>query len=636
MKENKRLGLKFLGRHFFVFFLFLGIMSTMHVYAAEVPSNLLSQIKPYHSNRYETGKVSMAGQTYQDCLLFDSYNSITAKASFYLEGKYSSLSFCVGHVNGSQTRTVTVYCDGRSVWSEKILADDLPHSANINLSGVQVMKIVVSGSSGSFTTAVADMNLVSNGYTREERMKPVTSNFLTNVQAYNSKRYETGSRVMGDKNFEDALAFNSFNNVTAYAAYNLQGDYKTMSFYVGNETNTKSNQKRTVTITGDGTQLYSRTLSEEDAPVHASISVAGVHQLKIEVSGSPASYNVVLGGVNLTSNGVVRGISLDQESMKLSANNPSAYLKATIIPSDASNLNVIWSSSDENVATVSSNGLVTAVDDGSATITAATAQGGYTASCEVTVTGMSVDLKKATIKVANGIYSGSAVKPEVTVSYNGRSLRNNVDYKVSYSKNIDAGTAEAVISGKGRYKGTVTKTFTIEKAEQELTVDVSAQTLVVGKTAALTAKGTGQITFSSSNKKIAAVSQKGKITAKTPGTVRITVDAAGNANYKAAKESITLTVNPKKTTIKTAKNTGKRKATVKWKKISGVTGYQIKYVTGSKIKTVSAKGASATSKRIQNLRKNKTYKIYVRTYKTVSGKNYYSSWSKVKSVKITK
>ena len=60
-------------------------------------------------------------------------------------------------------------------------------------------------------------------------------------------------------------------------------------------------------------------------------------------------------------------------------------LKATVNPSDASNKNVTWKSSDDKIATVDANGKVTAVAVGKATITVTTEDGGKTATCEVTV-----------------------------------------------------------------------------------------------------------------------------------------------------------------------------------------------------------------------------------------------------------
>ena len=74
-------------------------------------------------------------------------------------------------------------------------------------------------------------------------------------------------------------------------------------------------------------------------------------------------------------------------------------LTATVLPSNATNKSVTWSSSDTSVATVSSSGVVTGVSRGKAVITATTVEGGYSASCEVTVT------QRVTINTTNGIFS---------------------------------------------------------------------------------------------------------------------------------------------------------------------------------------------------------------------------------------
>lgn len=75
---------------------------------------------------------------------------------------------------------------------------------------------------------------------------------------------------------------------------------------------------------------------------------------------------------------------------------------------------------------------------------------------------------------------------------------------------------------------------------------------------------------------------------------------------------------------------------IKWKKKSGITGYQIQYSTNSKFKkgnkSIKIKSAKTVSKKITKLKVAKKYYVRIRTYK---GKKY-SKWSKVKSIKTTK
>ena len=79
----------------------------------------------------------------------------------------------------------------------------------------------------------------------------------------------------------------------------------------------------------------------------------------------------------------VTGVTLDQTYLMLSAGD-SALLSATVLPVDATNKNVIWSSSDESVATVV-DGLVMAASPGIAIITVTTVDGGFTANCFIIV-----------------------------------------------------------------------------------------------------------------------------------------------------------------------------------------------------------------------------------------------------------
>ena len=75
---------------------------------------------------------------------------------------------------------------------------------------------------------------------------------------------------------------------------------------------------------------------------------------------------------------------------------------------------------------------------------------------------------------------------------------------------------------------------------------------------------------------------------------------------------------------------------IKWKKKSGITGYQIQYSTNSKFKkgnkSIKIKNAKTISKKITKLKVAKKYYVRIRTYK---GKKY-SKWSKAKSIKTTK
>ena len=75
-----------------------------------------------------------------------------------------------------------------------------------------------------------------------------------------------------------------------------------------------------------------------------------------------------------------------------------------------------------------------------------------------------VSLKETKIKLSKTTYNytGKSIKPSVKIVYNGKTLKLDKDYTVSYKNNKNIGKATVTIAGKGDYKGTVKKTFTIQ------------------------------------------------------------------------------------------------------------------------------------------------------------------------------
>lgn len=94
--------------------------------------------------------------------------------------------------------------------------------------------------------------------------------------------------------------------------------------------------------------------------------------------------------IDYSSNVSATGVTIDKSTVTLNVNQTD-QLTATISPADATNKTVTWSSNVPSVATVSSTGLVTAVSAGTATITVTTQDGGFTATCSVTVNSANVD-----------------------------------------------------------------------------------------------------------------------------------------------------------------------------------------------------------------------------------------------------
>ena len=97
-----------------------------------------------------------------------------------------------------------------------------------------------------------------------------------------------------------------------------------------------------------------------------------------------------------------------------------------------------------------------------------TGKGNYTGSVSKTYS-IKNNFKKATVSgISTKAFTGKNITQSITVKYNGKTLKKGTDYTVSYSSNKNIGTATVKIAGKGSYTGTITKTFKINPAKQEI------------------------------------------------------------------------------------------------------------------------------------------------------------------------
>ncbi len=124
----------------------------------------------------------------------------------------------------------------------------------------------------------------------------------------------------------------------------------------------------------------------------------------------------------------------------------------------------------------------------------------------------------------------------------------------------------------------------------------------------------------------------------TTNTVSDNKESESSAQTSAAPKENTEMASPSKVTSLKVKNNKKGKTSINFKKISGVTGYQIQYARNKKFsknkKTVTTKKTSYT---IKKLKKKKTYYFRVRAYiKNSSGKKIFGQWSAVQKLKIKK
>ncbi|MCD8109556.1 MAG: Ig-like domain-containing protein, partial [Clostridiales bacterium] len=171
--------------------------------------------------------------------------------------------------------------------------------------------------------------------------------------------------------------------------------------------------------------------------------------------------------------------------------------------------------------------------------------GDFVSSGSAEVSNTITDISSCTITLSadSFTYDGTEKKPDVTVRNNGLTLAEGTDYTVSFSNNVNAGTANVVITGEGDYVGTKEKTFTINKADQSVSATVSSSGITVGSTTSISISGAvGTVTYVSDNTDVAMVDSNGEVTGVSAGTATITIIAAGTDNYNAATASVTITV----------------------------------------------------------------------------------------------
>ena len=166
-----------------------------------------------------------------------------------------------------------------------------------------------------------------------------------------------------------------------------------------------------LTWTSDNEEVA--TVDENGLVTAVSVGEANITATAVDGSGVTATCKVTVTPKLVTS------VILDESELTIEKGF-TAQLNATVAPDDADNLGLTWTSDNEEVATVDENGLVTAVGEGTATITATANDGsGVSASCVVTVTFIDgiadIETSKVTVLAANGRITVSGKEQDETV-----------------------------------------------------------------------------------------------------------------------------------------------------------------------------------------------------------------------------
>ena len=255
----------------------------------------------------------------------------------------------------------------------------------------------------------------------------------------------------------------------------------------------------------------------------------------------------------------VTGVTLDKSSATLTEGD-ELTLTATVNPDNATNKNVTWSSSNSSVASVS-NGKVTALKAGKATITVKTDDGGKTATCEVTVnakvypvTSVTLDKSSATLTEGDELTLTATVNPDNATNKNVTwSSSDNTVASVSNGRvtALKAGKATIIVKTDDGGK-TATCEVTVNAKVYpvtSVTLDKSSATLTEGDDLTLTAtvnpdNATNKnVTWSSSDDAVASVSN-GKVTALKAGKATITVKTDDGGKIATCEVTVNAKVYP--------------------------------------------------------------------------------------------
>ena len=313
---------------------------------------------------------------------------------------------------------------------------------------------------------------------------------------------------------------------------------------------TPAEQSRDINLSGTWTSREWRVngvVKGTDATftVNAGDYTVGGHMLQVMVSDGIHTWSRTL---PFTVTAAVTGVSLNKTALSLPVNGTET-LFAAVIPANAENRAVTWTTSASTVATVSNNGLVTAIVQGTATITAATVEGGYFDTCTVTVTEAAGDITIGFTDEGSGAFSGEpfAVKQDGTPAEQSRDINlsgiwtsrewrvDGVVKGTDATFTVDAGdytvgghTLQVTVSD-GTHTWSRTLPFTVTAAVTGVSLNKTSLSLLVNGTETLIAAivpanaENKAVTWASSDEAVATVSNNGLVTAKALGTAVITV-----------------------------------------------------------------------------------------------------------------
>ena len=320
-------------------------------------------------------------------------------------------------------------------------------------------------------------------------------------------------------------------------------NYSTLELFTGNKASLK------VAYTGN------TDISDADIIWSSSdTSVATVNAGEVTaISGGTVVITATVGNasakctVTVTDSIAVSSITLEKQSVRI-FEGELFTLEATILPENATNKNISWSSSEEKIATVDENGTVTGITAGTAVITATASDGTKQASCTVLVT------KDKTLEYVADFQSGGGTgeAPEKIRVTGGTkiTLPENTFEKTGY---LFAGwnDGDNVYPAKAVYRmpyENITFTAQWNRIEPKKVRRINVERDIQKKEGdsvfnlnAVLSKGTGELLYSSEDS-VLQVDEEGNVTVLAVGTATITILSPETEEYKEARTYVEVTI----------------------------------------------------------------------------------------------
>ena len=324
-------------------------------------------------------------------------------------------------------------------------------------------------------------------------------------------------------------------------------------------------ETKNITVTAEGATGITAKIDGVNVTVNSyTIPISGLSagNYKLTVTTIPDNnHNPITKQSTITVNKLSTEITLANETLDLKVNDEFAVL-ADLTPDGAGNPK--YSSSNESVVKVSDEGLITALGNGTSTVTVSfagndnyTAAQNKTIAVTVTLNDASVSAEDITLDVgANATIDAVSVPDGLDVTY----VPDNsgvVTIENGVVTAVKEGTAKITLTvgGDGVYAlNSTIITVTVNKIDTSIDVDQSSLNLEVGDdssiSATLTPADAGNVTFTSSDNKVVTVDDKGNVKAVGEGKANIIVSFAGDDKYNAAEnKTVAVTVSLKDASV---------------------------------------------------------------------------------------